>query len=85
MAIKKLTKTVIDSKISEILELQAKIKKDTAELKALANSIESQYTLSESQKEIIAGINFQAEKIPVNKGAHKYDATLVRTMLAGIS
>ena len=85
MAIKKLTKTVIDSKISEILELQAKIKKDTAELKALANSSESQYTLSKSQKEIIAGINFQAEKIPVNKGAHKYDAKLVRTMLAGIT
>lgn len=85
MAIKKLTKTVIDSKISEILELQAKIKKDTAELKALANSIESQYTLSKSQKEIIAGINFQAEKIPVNNGAHKYDTELVRTMLAGIT
>ena len=85
MAIKKLTKTVIDSKISEILTLQAKIKKDTDELKTLVNSIESQYTLDKSQKEIIAGVSFQAEKIPVDKGAHKYDPELVRTMLAGIT
>lgn len=85
MAIKKLTKTVIDSKISEILTLQAKIKKDTDELKTLVNLIESQYTLDKSQKEIIAGVDFQAEKVPVDKGAHKYDPELVRTMLAGIT
>ena len=71
MAIKKLTKKTIDSKISEILELQAKIKQNQTELKALVNDIEGQYKLTKEQRELITGFDYQAEKIPVNRGDRK--------------
>ncbi len=85
MAIKKLTKKTIDSKISEILELQAKIKRNQTELKELVNDIEGQYKLTKEQREMITGFNFQAEKIPVNRGVHQYDSKMVRKMLRGIT
>lgn len=85
MAIKKLTKKTIDSKISEILELQAKIKQNQTELKALVNDVEGQYKLTKEQRELITGFDYQAEKIPVNRGIHQYDSKMVRKMLRGIT
>jgi len=75
MAIKKLAKKEIDSSVLRLLLLDEAMKKIKAEHTSLKNALESQYIEDKRVRELISGSVCEYEKIPVNKGAHTYDAT----------
>lgn len=68
----KLKRKELDVKIQRIIFLQQESKRINDELKNLKILLEKQYSLSDDQREIIRGINYEMEKIPVNLGKNNY-------------
>ena len=85
MAVQKLSKKNIDVEIATIISLQEQIKKLKDELKVHKNAIETLYKKGPAVVEIIEGIDYEAEKIPVHNGAHDYDVDKVAKILLGIT
>ena len=79
-----MSKAVIDDKIERIMKVKADIKELQKIEKSLLGELQTLYTEEASVKEEVYGKKYMMTKVPVNNGAHKYDADKVKTMIAAI-
>lgn len=77
----KLTKNQIDEKVFRVLQIQQEVKAANEELNKLKLELESQYSLSSDQKEIIYGNETYIEKIPKNNGKNNFNVDTLKTLL----
>jgi hypothetical protein len=84
MAVKKLTSQEFDNHLLEFLRLKEEQKKINKRLEVLQSALESQYSLTPDQKEIVRGICTEMEKIPVNNGRNNFDPEKLRPFLKAI-
>ena len=78
---KKLTRKQFDEKFARALVLQEEIKKREDELAGIKDEVKQYFKLPKSEAEQIQGLEFLANKTPVNKGANKYNAEALRKAL----
>ena len=81
----RLSKKNIDVKIATIISLQAQIKALKKELDENKDVIKALCTEKPEIREIIAGIDYEAEKIPVHNGAQNYNFEKAEKILAAIT